>query len=72
MTLTSVVGTFRTWRNVRSSVAIGGIADTENWIAPRSLSSGAHSRDPWALNDEKIHPFVIAGRANGSAQSAAR
>jgi hypothetical protein len=31
------------------------------WIASRSLSSGAHSRDPLAHNDDK-HDFVISRR----------
>ena len=30
------------------------------WIASRSLSSGAHSRDPLARNDEKIQIHVLA------------
>ena len=30
------------------------------WIAPRSLSSGAHSRDPLARNDELRHPIQIS------------
>src|SRR3954447_2844210 len=33
---------------------------TESWIALRSLSSGAHSRDPVARNDEKRRPPVGA------------
>src|SRR6266550_4965586 len=45
------------------------------WIASRSLSSGAHSRDPLARNDGKTeprnepagsnHPFWLQGRAPG-------
>jgi hypothetical protein len=33
------------------SEAIHGAARKKEWIASRSLSSGAHSRDPLARND---------------------
>jgi hypothetical protein len=34
----------------------------ESWIASRSLSSGAHSRDPLARNDGRIHLRILAAR----------
>jgi hypothetical protein len=33
------------------------------WIASRSLSSGAHSRDPLARNDEKSRPICPTGKS---------
>jgi hypothetical protein len=43
------------------------IAAREIWIASRSLSSGAHSRDPLARNDEKggRRAFTTSARGNG-------
>src|SRR5215207_3040138 len=32
----------------------------DRWIASRSLSSGAHSRDPLARNDEETYVPVLA------------
>jgi len=32
----------------------------DRWIASRSLSSGAHSRDPLARNDDKTYPRDLA------------
>jgi hypothetical protein len=43
----------------RSDEAIH-VAAKKEWIASRSLSSGAHSRDPLARNDGKIHLRIPA------------
>src|SRR5712671_3246251 len=42
--------------------------DGEAWIASRSLSSGAHSRDPLARNDGK-RPFFVIARSAATKQS---
>jgi hypothetical protein len=38
------------------------MAAKKEWIASRSLSSGAHSRDPLARNDGKIRLLIPAAR----------
>ena len=36
------------------------VSPSQSWIASRSLSSGAHSRDPLARNDVLKTPYVVA------------
>src|ERR1700737_4120859 len=46
----------------RSDEAIHSSFCAEIWIASRSLSSGAHSRDPLARNAGETHLRILAAR----------
>jgi hypothetical protein len=49
-------------RHCERSEAIHSCFLVASWIASRSLSSGAHARDPLARNDGKIRLRILAAR----------